>query len=50
MYILYIVSVLIWVQTVCTGYQQRTKIATSKDSVKFVFMKKGYGLIIFFQF
>ena len=27
------VSVLVWVQTVCKGYQQKTKNATSKESV-----------------
>ena len=27
-------SVLIWVQTVCNGYQQTTKVATSKERVK----------------
>ena len=27
-----ILSVLIWVQTVCNGYQQTTKVATSKES------------------
>ena len=28
-----ILSVLIWVQTVCKGYQQMTKVATSKERV-----------------
>ena len=27
-------SVLIWVQTVCKGYQQMTKVAASKKEVK----------------
>ena len=27
-------SVLIWIQTVCKGYQQMTKVATSKERVK----------------
>ena len=29
-----ILSVMIWVQTVCKGYQQRTKVAASKKRVK----------------
>ena len=29
-----ILSILIWVQTVCIGYQQTTKVATSKARVK----------------
>ena len=29
-----ILSVLIWIQTVCNGYQQMTKVAPSKESVK----------------
>ena len=29
-----ILSVLIWVQTVCKGYQQTTKVASSKERVK----------------
>ena len=28
-----VLSVLIWVQTVCKGYQQTTKVAASKESV-----------------
>ena len=28
-----ILSVLIWVQTVCTGYQQTTKVVASKERV-----------------
>ena len=28
-----ILSVLIWVQTVCSGYQQMTKVAASRDRV-----------------
>ena len=33
-----ILSVLIWVQTVCKGYQQMTKVATSKERVKKYFI------------
>ena len=29
-----ILSVLIWVQTLCKGYQQTTKVAASKERVK----------------
>ena len=29
-----ILSVLMWVQTVCKGYQQTTKVAASKERVK----------------
>ena len=31
-----ILSVLIWVQTVCKGYQQMTKVAASLERVKFL--------------
>ena len=30
-YCISILSVLIWVQTVCKGYQQMTKVSTSKE-------------------
>ena len=36
--------VLIWVQTVCKGYQQMTKVTASKDIVNLVFI-----LYILFQ-
>ena len=36
---MYILSVLIWVQTVCKGYQQTTKIAANKEGVKFFFWR-----------
>ena len=29
-----VLSILIWVQTVCKGYQQTTKVAASKESNK----------------
>ena len=32
-------SVLIWVQTVCKGYQQKTKVAADKE--KFCLLKTG---------
>ena len=38
------VSFLIWVQTVCKGYQQKTKVATSKERVNKV--SKSFLLLI----
>ena len=39
-------SVLIWVQTVCKGYQQTTKVAASnKESVKY-FSAKTYEILV----
>ena len=35
-----ILSVLIWVQNVCEGYQQTTKIATSMERVKTIEIKE----------
>ena len=36
------ILVLIWVQTVCKGYQQRTEVATSKEEfIFFFFFAKG---------
>ena len=34
-------SVLLWVQTVCKGYQQMTKVATSKDRVTWIHTESG---------
>ena len=36
-------SVLIWVQTVCKGYQQTTKVATSKTAIQQVSIKTRQG-------
>ena len=51
-----ILSVLIWVQTVCKGYQQMRKVATSKErlkpvlllikSVSYLGRGSGWGLMI----
>ena len=30
-----LLSVLIWIQTVCKGYQQKTKVAASKERVNY---------------
>ena len=37
-------SVLIWVQTVCKGYQQTTKVAACKERVKFVLYNINFTL------
>ena len=33
-----LLSVLIWVKTVCKGYQQMTKVTASKETVKYIFI------------
>ena len=37
------VLVLAWVQTVCNGYQQTTKVAASREELKMLVLLSGYS-------
>ena len=32
---------MVWVQSVCKGYHQRTKVAASKEKIKYILLKTG---------